>query len=59
MTFHTVDTTSASATEKRAAEAIAYEPRRGLMFAVLVCSTVPRDPPLRKIYPWVGLGGAL
>jgi choline dehydrogenase-like flavoprotein len=21
--------------------------------------TSPQDPPLRKIYPWVGLGGAL
>jgi hypothetical protein len=36
MTFQTDDTTSASATEKLAAEAIAYEPQRWLMFAALV-----------------------
>jgi hypothetical protein len=59
MTFHTVDTTSVSATEKLATEAIAYEPQRWLMFAILVCHTLPQDPPLRKIYPRVGLGGAL
>jgi hypothetical protein len=59
MTFHTVDTTSVSATEKLAAEAIAHEPQRWLMFAVLVWRTLPQDSPLRKIYPWVGLGGAL
>jgi hypothetical protein len=59
MSFCTVDTTSVSATGKLVADAIAHEPRRWLLFAVLVCRTLPQDPPLRKIYPWVGLGGAL
>ena len=59
MTFHTVDTTPVSATEKLFADAIVHEPRPRLMFAVLVCLTLPQDPPLRKIWPWVGLGGAL
>ena len=59
MTFHTVDRTSVSAAETLAAEAIAYEPQRWLMFAVLVCRTLRQDPRLRKIYPWAGLGGAL
>jgi hypothetical protein len=43
MTFRTVNTISAPATEKLAADAIAHEPPRWPIFAVLICRISPQN----------------